>query len=91
MSFISRECSFYLNYNNSPQFLHYQSLSGIGFNKLGFYEECIADPNNQFYLVEGISSLFSPNSDSNPRVFMSGICFNSVCSASDLQYAMGSL
>jgi hypothetical protein len=51
MSFISKNCSFYLTFNNSMQFLHYQALSGLGFNKLGFYEECIAEKGNQFYLV----------------------------------------
>lgn len=36
-NFISRNCSYYLNYDNYMEFLHYQSLSGVGFNKLGFY------------------------------------------------------
>jgi hypothetical protein len=58
MTFISRQCSSYLNSNNSLQLLHYQTLSGIGFNKLGVYAECICDPNNQYYLVEGVSNIF---------------------------------
>jgi hypothetical protein len=37
MSVISRECSLYLSLDNSLDFLHYQTLSGLGFNKLGLY------------------------------------------------------
>jgi len=28
------------------ELLHYRTLSGLGFNKLGLYEECIEDPKN---------------------------------------------
>ena len=89
MSGISRECSLYLSLDHSLEFLHYQTLSGLGFNKLGLYEECIADPRNQFYLLQGQSSLFD---DRSPDLtFMSGLCFNRVCSAKDLEYALRAL
>ena len=53
MSFISKNCSYCLTYSNSAQFLKYQAMSGLGFNKLGFYEDCVKDPMNQFYLDKG--------------------------------------
>jgi hypothetical protein len=69
-------------------FLHYQTLSGLGFNKLGLYGECIADPRNQFYLLQGNSSAFMQEQDLS---FMSGLCFNRICSAEDLQYALSAM
>lgn len=91
MAFISRQCSTYLNIDNSMNFLYYQTLSGLGFNKLGLYEECIEDPNNQFYLLRGDSNYFSEGGESGDRSFMSGLCFNSVCTSSDLEYALNSM
>lgn len=37
MGVMSRDCSLYLSVENSMDFLHYQTLSGLGFNKLGLY------------------------------------------------------
>lgn len=53
MDFISRDCSWYLNSDHVDDLQKYQTLSGLGFNKLGFYEDCIADSNNTFYLLSG--------------------------------------
>ena len=91
MVLISRECSMYLTISNQMDFLHYQTLSGLGFNKLGLYEECIEDPNNQFYLLQGDSDIFNAIDQSPGHSFMSGLCFNKICSASDLEYALTSL
>lgn len=86
-NFISRECSLYLLSNNSLEILKYQALSGIGFNKLGLYAECILDPDNQFYLMKADSDYCQPL-NSIKHKFVSGICFNKICDADDLQYTI---
>jgi len=50
----------------------------------------VAEAGNQFYLAQGKTIIFGPLADDTQRVFMSGICFNEICSAEDLQYALGS-
>ena len=61
----------------------------MGFNKLGFYEDCISEPANNYYLLTGTTELMRlPSSTQQSDSFVSGICFNSVCSAEDLQYVL---
>ena len=91
MTFISKNCSYYLTLKNQKDFLNYQTLSGFGFNKLGFYQQCIADEWNQFYLVRGESHLLGATDQACNAPFVSGICFNRTCSADDLVYALGSV
>ncbi len=50
--FISKTCSFYIHSDNYPEILLYQSLSGMGENRLGRYYECISDPKNEYFLIE---------------------------------------
>jgi hypothetical protein len=51
-NFISKSCSFYIRSENKPQILLYQSFSGLGENRLGRYYECLADENNEYFLIE---------------------------------------
>lgn len=86
MSLISEQCSQYLLSNNEQSLLYYQSISGIGYNKLGSYLQCVADPRSQYYLINATSQVAAQQT--RDIHFMTGICFSRLCSAADLQYAL---
>lgn len=49
--FISQTCSYYIHTENYPEVVVYQSLSGLGENRLGRYYECIANDSNEYFLI----------------------------------------